>query len=176
MAEQLAFDLLRKGLAADQMVLTVCYDIQNLKDPGRRASYRGEVKTDPYGRQTPRHTRGTESLGGFTFSEKRVVNATLRLFDRTADPQLLVRRMFLAANHTVPREKAAEAMKNRQLSLFDSTDAEQTDACEERERAIQYAVLSLKRRFGKNAVLKGFNFLEGATARERNAQIGGHRA
>ena len=176
MAEQLAFDLLRKGLAADQMVLTVCYDIQNLKDPGRRASYRGEVKTDPYGRQTPRHTRGTESLGGFTFSEKRVVNATLRLFDRTADPQLLVRRMFLAANHTVPREKAAEAMKNRQLSLFDTADAEQAAACEERERAIQYAVLSLKRRFGKNAVLKGFNFLEGATARERNAQIGGHRA
>lgn len=174
MADQLTLDLVRKGLLTDQMVLTVGYDIQNLRDPERRGAYCGEVKTDYYGRQMPKHAHGSENLTCLSSSTEKISAAVLRLFDRIVDRNLLVRRMYVVANHTVLESVIDVSQKSEQLNLFDSVP-DQPDR-EEREREIQRAILKLRRRFGKNAVLKGMNFKEGATAIERNKQVGGHRA
>ena len=174
MADQLTLDLVRKGLLTDQMVLTVGYDIQNLRDPERRGAYRGEIKTDYYGRPVPKHAHGSENIGCFSSSTEKISAAVLRLFDRIVDRNLLVRRMYIVANHTVLESEIDISQKSEQLSLFDSVP-EQPDH-EKREREIQRTILKLRRRFGKNAVLKGMNFKEGATAIERNKQVGGHRA
>ncbi len=177
MADSLSLDVLRKGLLTDQMVLTVGYDIQNLSDPKRREEYRGEVKLDYYGRATPKQAHGSENIGCFTASTEKITAAVLRLFDRIADPSLLVRRMYVVANHTVPERGLDVSQKSEQLSLFDApAGGDDSDEHEQRERSIQHAILGLRARFGKNAVLKGMNFKEGATAIKRNRQIGGHRA
>lgn len=177
MTEQLSLDLVKKKLVTNQMVLTVGYDIENLTDPTRRSMYHGEVKIDRYGRKIPKHAHGSENLGRFTASSRLMTEAVLRLFDRISDPHLLVRRMCVVANRTVPESKAKNAAQCEQLSLFTDCAALQKEEQElERERVIQTTVLELKQRFGKNAVLKGMNFKEGATARERNRQIGGHSA
>lgn len=175
MADGLSLDLVRKKLVTDQMVLTVCYDIENLRDEKRRAAYHGEVKNDHYGRPAPKSSHGSENLRCFGNSTQKITEAVLRLFDRLADPVLLVRRMYLVANHTVPEQSLAPSQRSEQLSLFSAENETGVDG-EQRERRIQQAVLALRARFGKNAVLKGMNFIEGATARERNSQIGGHRA
>ena len=174
MSDSLVLDLVRKGLLTDQMVLTVGYDISNLSDKSRRERYRGEVKADYYGRLVPKQAHGSENIGCFCSSTKKITEAVLRLFDRVVDPKLLVRRMYIVANHTVPESELDASQKSEQLSLF-SAQPEQ-DKGKKRERDIQLAILRLRKRYGKNAVLKGMNFKEGATAIERNRQIGGHRA
>jgi DNA polymerase V len=169
MAESLTLDLVRKGLMTDQMVLTVGYDIQNLKN---NSGYSGEVVSDYYGRRVPKHSHGSENLKCHSSSSVEIVQATLRLFDRIVDPALSVRRMVIAANHTA---REAELKSNAvQLNLFE--EAPKEDDSRQKEREIQHTVLRLQKRYGKNAVLKGMNFKEGATAIERNAQIGGHKA
>ena len=168
MAEQLMLDVVRKGLKTDQVVLTVGYDIVNAGQP-----FSGELTRDHYGREVPRHAHGSENLGGFTSSGKRFVEAAVRLFDRIVNPSLPVRRMYVVANHTVTTQKAAQLCTATQLSLFDVPAAERDS---KQESKIQETVLSLRQRYGKNAVLKGMNLKEGATAVERNRQIGGHRA
>ena len=167
MAEQLALDLVRKGLKTDQVVLTVGYDVANL-----RQKFSGEVTYDHYGRAVPKRTHGSENLGGFTSSSQRFTEAAVRLFSRIVNPDLLVRRMYIVANHTVPASEIPQISVATQLSLFDAPAAEDS----KKEREIQRAVLSLRQRYGKNAVLKGMNLKEGATAKERNRQIGGHSA
>ena len=174
MSDSLVLDLVRKGLLTDQMVLTVGYDISNLSDKSRRERYRGEVKADYYGRLVPKQAHGSENIGCFCSSTKKITEAVLRLFDRVVDPDLLVRRMYIVANHTVPESELDVSQKSEQLSLF-SAQPEQ-DKTKKRERDIQLTILRLRKRYGKNAVLKGMNFKEGATAIERNRQIGGHRA
>ncbi len=174
MSDSLVLDLVRKGLLTDQMVLTVGYDISNLSDKSRRERYRGEVKSDYYGRLVPKQAHGSENIGCFCSSTKKITEAVLRLFDRVVDPDLLVRRMYIVANHTVPESELDVSQKSEQLSLF-SAQPEQ-DKTKKRERDIQLTILRLRKRYGKNAVLKGMNFKEGATAIERNRQIGGHRA
>ena len=183
MADQLALDLAEKGLAADQVVLTVGYDIGNLRDGSCGKEYRGEVKTDRYGRKVPKHAHGTENLGRHTASARRIIQAVSDLFDRTVDPKLLIRRITMSAEHVIPRDeaKAREACGFEQLTLFTDYAAlwkeqERQKAEEEREGRMQEAVLEIKRKFGKNALLRGMNLQEGATARDRNSQIGGHRA
>ena len=183
MADGLALDLVSKRLVTDQMVITVGYDIENLSDPARRARYNGPVNVDYYGRQVPRHAHGSLGLGGFTSSTREIVNAVLALFDRVVDKNLLVRRMYIVANHTVNEDAArkAEAEKSVQLDMFTDYQAEaemkaRVEAQRRRERRQQEVVLAIKEKYGKNAILRGTNFEEGATARDRNAQIGGHRA
>lgn len=181
MTELLSLDLVRKGLCTNQLVLTVGYDIANLKDPARRKTFQGEVKHDHYGRAVPKSSRGTENLGRFTASSMLLGKAIERLFDRIADPGLLVRRMYVVAAHTVPEAAVDKSPMSEQLSLFEDPAAVQKQREEEaaalaRERNIQTTVLGLQQRFGKNAVLKGFNLKDGATSIERNGQIGGHRA
>lgn len=171
MAEAMALDLVRKGLVTDQLVLTVGYDVDNLK-PGHQ--YQGEIHIDHYGRAVPKHAHGTANLDGrHTSSSHAIIQATAALYDRIVDPSLLVRRITLNANHVV-REEDARAGQ-RQQTLFDTVPQEVTLA-RRRERIIQETILTLKARFGKNAVLRATSLEEGATARLRNAQIGGHKA
>ena len=177
MAEQLALDLLEKHLVTGQVVLTVGYDRQNLADPARRVQYRGAVTTDFYGRSVPKHAHGTANLSRPTASAQEIVRAVLDLFDRIVDSGLLVRRLTLAACHVVDEKTAAAAARYEQLDLFTDYAAQQREqAALDRERHMQQAVLAIKHKYGKNALFKGMDLQEGATARSRNAQIGGHRA
>lgn len=181
MADLLALDLVEKGLVTDQIVLTVGYDIGNLKDPALRKEYSGEVKTDRYGRKIPKHAHGTVNLKRYTSSARQIVQAVSELFDRIVDEKLLVRRLSMAAAHVIPEKEAQNEIQFEQLDLFTDYAAlqkeqEKQEAELERERKMQKAVLEIKKKFGKNAVLKGMNLEEGATARDRNRQIGGHKA
>ncbi len=177
MADQLALDLVAQRFVTNQLTLTVGYDIDNLRDPKRRKQYHGEVKTDRYGRQIPKHAHGTANLEGYTASSKRITAAILELYDRIVDEKLLIRRMYLTANRVtaeadVPAEPAME-----QMDLFADPVQKESEAAElARERKLQEAMLGIKSKYGKNAILKGTNLLDGATAAERNDKIGGHRA
>ena len=181
MADNLALDLVDNGMVTNQLVLTVGYDRENLDDPRRRDTYHGEITTDRYGRKIPKHAHGTINLDGYTSSGEELIPATGELYDRIVDPKLLIRRLSLSANHLLDEAGAPKRGEAEQMDLFTDYAAKEQREAEDkaarvRERKIQETVLGLKKRFGKNAVLKGMNLQEGATARERNAQIGGHKA
>ena len=182
MADALSLDLVSKRLVTDQVVMTVSYDRECLTNPTIREKYSGPVTKDHYGREVPKHSHGTENLAQRTSSSRIIVDAAMRLFDRIVNPDLLIRRMNICVNHLLcecqESEKAPEPM---QLDMF--TDYEEVKNRQEqqkqeraRERRLQETVLKLKGRFGKNSILKGTSYEEGATARERNKQIGGHKA
>ena len=178
MVDSLALDLVDKHLVTDQLVLTVGYDIDSLS-PER--GYTGLVITDSYGRQLPQHAHGTVNLGQFTSSSRRMTHAVLELFDRIVDQKLLVRRINLVAAHVLHESQIGKDKKPRQLDLFTDYAAEQKREEQEqgqlqKERKRQEAILKIRERYGKNALLKGMNLEEGATTRERNQQIGGHKA
>ena len=179
MADMLSLDLVDKGLMTDQIVLTVGYDIENLSDPQRNKHYNGPTTTDRYGRKTPKRAHGTENLGGYSSSTSELIKAALALYDRIVDKNLLIRRLSITANHLMAEEDVPQQDTAEQLDLFTDYAAqekhqEETSAALARERKMQEAMLSIKKRFGKNAILKGMNLEEGATARNRNQQIGGH--
>ena len=180
MADQLVLDLVDKGLMTDQIVLTVGYDIENLLDPERRKRYRGEVVTDHYGRQIPKHAHGTVNLPMYNSSTSLIVEAVVDLFNQITDPELLVRRLNLVACRILPEHLAARNTEFTQLDLFSDPEEDrqreirEAELCRERRR--QKAVLTIKKKFGKNAIVKGMNLEEGATAMDRNGQIGGHKA
>ena len=181
MADAAALNLVARKLVADQMVLTVGYDVENLTNSAIRDKYNGPVTTDHYGRHVPKHAHGTANLGTRTFSSSIITKAVMELYDRIVNPDLLVRRISLTTNHVVDESTAMEKAMPQQLDLFTDYEElerqkkEEKDALE-KERRIQEARLAIKQRFGKNAILKGLNFEEGATAKERNEQIGGHKA
>lgn len=174
MADLLVLDLVDHRLMTDQLTLTVGYDRENLTDPQRRLAYRGAVSTDAYGRAIPKHAHGTTHLEEYTSSTTEIVEAMGQLFDRIVNPQLLIRRLNVTANRVL-REDCLPTQGLQQLSLF-SDDGQQRQAQRKRERQKQQAILSIKKKYGKNALLKGMNFRDGATTRERNGQIGGHKA
>ena len=181
MADQLALDLVDQRLATNQLTLTVGYDIDNLRDSERRKQYHGEIKTDRYGRQIPKHAHGTANLDEYTASSKRITAAILELFDRIVDKNLLIRRMYLTANRVEGEDSLPPEPAMEQLDLFTDYAANQAkkelEAAElARERKLQEAMLGIKSKYGKNAILKGTNLMDGATAAERNSKIGGHRA
>ena len=177
MTDLLVLDLVDKGLLTDQMVLTVGYDIDNLQDPERRKKYRGPVVTDHYGRKIPKHAHGTVHLQGHTSSTKEIVDAVMELFDRIVDQELLVRRVNIVACHVLRETDVLPLGMCQQLDLFSSeADTTQREEERKREKRRQKAVLDIQKKYGKNAVLKGMNLEEGATARDRNRQIGGHKA
>ena len=181
MADMLVLDLVDKGLVTDQIVITVGYDIDNLKDPQIRKRYKGEVTTDYYGRAVPKHAHGTANLKGFTSSTREVLQAVEALYDRIVNRELLVRRLNIVANHVMEEAVVPRKMEYEQISLFTdyaAVEQEEKKAQAElaREKKMQHAMLDIKKKFGKNAILKGMNLEEGATARERNNQIGGHKA
>lgn len=178
MADSLALELLDKGLVTDQIVLTVGYDTESLADSDTRARYTGHLATDRYGRKVPPQAHGTANLSRPTSSSRLLTQETARTFDSITDRGLLVRRLTLCANHVVS-ESRRQQTHAVQLDLF--ADHEQTmlrqeaeQAALDKERRCQEAVLRIKKQFGKNAILKGLNYTDGATQRERNRQIGGH--
>ena len=181
MADAIALELVDKRLVTNRLVLTISYDSESLSDPQIRAKYHGPVTTDYYGRQAPKHAHGTANLERMTSSSRLITEAVMSLYDRIINPDLLVRRINLTTNNVVEESKANKHNTPIQLDLF--TDYEELErkrneekAALEKERKMQEAVLSIKKRFGKNAILKGLNYEEGATAKERNQQIGGHKA
>ena len=181
MADLLALDLLDRRLVTDQIVLTVGYDITNLTVPEKRNSYRGSIVTDRYGRDIPKHAHGTLNLKRRTSSARLLSVAAIQLFDRIVNKKLLVRRLTLTVNHVVDEEHTKSPVRMEQLSLFADSlvvrkKHEEEQAELQRERNRQQAVLAIRDRYGKNAILKGMNFQEGATTVERNMQIGGHKA
>ena len=182
MADVLSLDLVDKGLVTDQIVVTVGYDIENLTDPKRKMQYRGATVTDGYGRQIPKHAHGTINLNGFTASTEKILSAVSTVFDRIVDKTLLVRRLNLTANHVIPETSVSEKNAGyEQLDLFTDyairqAEQEQEQHRLERERSMQKTLLTIKRKFGKNAILRGMNLEESATGKDRNAQIGGHKA
>ena len=181
MTDLLVLDLVDKGLVTDQMVLTIGYDIENLSDPAISRAYKGPATVDYYGRRVPKHAHGTINLKNRTSSTKMIMDAVMELFDRIVDSNLLVRRLNLTANKVVAEGSVTEVRQYEQLDLFTDYAAEEKKREEEkltleREKRMQQAVLSIKKKYGKNAILKGMNLQEGATTMERNNQIGGHKA
>lgn len=181
MADLLVLDIVDKGLVTNQIVLTVGYDIENLTDPERRRNYHGTVTTDTYGRQIPKHAHGTENLGGYTSSTKLILEAVTELYDRIVDKTLLIRRISLTVNRLTNEDSAPKGDTGEQLDLFTDYAAvavqkAQEDAALAREKKQQQAILTITKKFGKNAILKGMNLEDGATTAERNNQIGGHKA
>lgn len=175
MSELLVLDLVDKGLAADQIVLTVGYDHTEIPD-----NYEGIIESDHYGRQIPKQAHGSKNLGEYTSSTKKIVSAMAELYNEIVDRRLLVRRMYVVANHVI-YERDVKKDDFVQLDLFsdwENVQAEQEKQEQEkqREKAIQQAMLGIKKKYGKNAILKGLNFEEGATSIERNGQVGGHKA
>lgn len=193
MIELLVLDLVRKHLVTKKIELTIGYDRESLKAQTSRASgetvyfvaktgqvFHGKVTADPYGRPHPRHAHGTGNIEKYTSSTKKIMETVLRLYDRIVDPDLLIRRVNVAAANLIKDDEIPDE-KPEQYSLF--VDYEELEAkkakeqaAEEKERKIQRATLLLQQKYGKNAILKGMNLLEGGTTIERNGQIGGHRS
>ena len=181
MIDQHVLDLVDKGLVTDQIVLDIGYDIENLTDPKISAKYHGDVTTDRYGRKVPKHAHGTANLEKKTSSSHIITEATMNLFDRIINKDLLVRRITVATCKLVRESDVKNETVAEQISLFDDpVEKEKKEQAErqalEQEKQMQKTIIVIKKRFGKNAILKGMNFQEGATARERNEQVGGHKA
>ena len=182
MTDLLVLDLVEKGLKTDQIVLTVGYDIENLTDKNRSDRYKGEIKTDHYGRRVPKEAHGTATLDGYTSSTRKIIDATMTLYDRIVNPKLLVRRMYISANRLISElEAEGKNASTEQMNMFVDYDQDREERAHEkaeleREKHMQAAIIDIKRKFGKNAILKGMNLEEGATAKDRNSQIGGHKA
>lgn len=182
MADQLALDLVARHLVTDQMVLTVGYDRENLKSEKGRPAYRGPVHIDRYGRTVPKAAHGSLALGKYTSSSRLILAKVMELFDKITDPSLLVRRLTLVANHTQPEgTQAQEKPQAEELDLFrdyavEAKQQEQEKQDEQKEKSVQNAILAIKGKYGKNALLRAANLQDGATMIERNGQIGGHKA
>lgn len=172
MADLLSLELVSKRIVTDQIVLTVGYDIESLKK-----SYSGAVETDRYGRKIPKTAHSSENIGCYTSSTKLICETAMKLFDRIVDKELLVRRMYIVANHIITENDAEKEHEYIQLNLFSDTGKQEAEENElKKEKDMQKAILKIKSKYGKNSIIKGMNLKEGATALERNRQIGGHKA
>lgn len=172
MADLLSLELVSKRIVTDQIVLTVGYDIESLNK-----SYLGAVETDRYGRKIPKTAHSSENIGRYTSSTKLICETAMSLFDRIVDKDLLVRRMYIVANHIITENDAEKEREYVQLNLFSDTEKQEAEENElKKEKDMQRAILKIKSKYGKNSIIKGMNLKEGATALERNRQIGGHKA
>lgn len=181
MIDLMALDLVDKGLVTNQIVLTIGYDIENMKDKNRSQSYKGTVTTNYYGKKVPKPAHGTTNLPKQTSSTTLITNAVMELYDKIVNKKLLIRRINIVANKLVDEHSVKNANKYEQLDLFTDYEIlkkqrEKENAESEREKRMQNTILDIKKKFGKNAILKGMNLQEGATAKDRNNQIGGHKA
>ncbi len=177
MTELLVLELIDKKLVTNQMVITIGYDIDNLKG---ETLYKGEVSLDAYGRKVPKHAHGTVNLNTFTSSVKIISDAVNTLFDEIINKKLLVRRLNITANNLVNEVSVREEISSLQLTMFEDYEKAELKRVKEKnrlkkERNMQNAILDIKKKYGKNAILKGMNLKEGATSIDRNNQIGGHK-
>lgn len=181
MLELLSLDLVEKRLVTNQIVLTIGYDIENLTNPEIARCYKGEIKTDMYGRKIPKHAHGTANLDRQTSSTRLISEATLKLYDKIVDDKMLIRRVTLSANNLVLESSVEDKPQYEQIDLFTDYEAltakrEKEEKELQKERKIQEAMIDIKQRYGKNAIIKGTNLQDSATSIERNQQIGGHKA
>ena len=181
MTDLMVLDLVDKGLVTNQIVLTIGYDIENITDKNRSQSYKGTVTTNYYGKKVPKPAHGTTNLPKQTSSTTLITNAVMELYDKIVNKKLPIRRINIVANKLVDEHSVKNANKYEQLDLFTDYEIlkkqrEKEDAESEREKRMQNTILDIKKKFGKNAILKGMNLQEGATAKDRNNQIGGHKA
>ena len=181
MTDLMVLDLVDKGLVTNQIVLTIGYDIENITDKNRSQSYKGTVTTNYYGKKVPKPAHGTTNLPKQTSSTTLITNAVMELYDKIVNKKLLIRRINIVANKLVDEHSVKNANKYEQLDLFTDYEIlkkqrEKENAKSEREKRMQNTILDIKKKFGKNAILKGMNLQEGATAKDRNNQIGGHKA
>lgn len=182
MVDLLMLELIDKGLVTDQIVLTIGYDIDNItKTSGNReGTYSGEIVKDRYGRRIPKHAHGTANLGRFTSSVRLTTNAVVKLYDEIVDKRLMSRRINITANHVIKEEDAMIKQECRQLDLFtdfmDKESHNEEDMQLNKEKQVLKTMIDIKKKYGKNAVVRGMNLKEGATAMDRNRQIGGHKA
>ena len=181
MADALALDLVDKRLVTDQLVLTVGYDMENLTGPRRSRDYHGPVSTDRYGRIIPKHAHGTANLERCTSSGEDLLRAVTALYDRIVNRHLLIRRLSLSAGRLLDEAVVSRQEQPEQMDLFTDYAAREAQRAEDaaahaRERRLQETMLDIKKKYGKNAILKGMSLEEGATAKSRNGQIGGHQA
>ena len=181
MTDLMVLDLVDKGLVTNQIVLTIGYDIENITDKNRSQSYKGTVTTNYYGKKVPKPAHGTTNLPKQTSSTTLIINAVMELYDKIVNKKLLIRRINIVANKLVDEHSVKNVNKYEQLDLFTDYEdlkkqREKENAESEREKRMQNTILDIKKKFGKNAILKGMNLQEGATAKDRNNQIGGHKA
>ena len=181
MTDLMVLDLVDKGLVTNQIVLTIGYDIENITDKNRSQNYKGTVTTNYYGKKVPKPAHGTTNLPKQTSSTTLITNAVMELYDKIVNKKLLIRRINIVANKLVDEHSVKNANKYEQLDLFTDYEIlkkqrEKENAESEREKRMQNTILDIKKKFGKNAILKGMNLQEGATAKDRNNQIGGHKA
>lgn len=182
MADAISLNLVEKQLVTNQLILTVGFDRESLERPEVAARYQGNIVSDYYGRAVPKHAHGTANLNGHSSSSKEIIEAVISLYDKIVDHDLLIRRLNITTNNIISETEATNKSKEPvQLDLFTdyeelAVEAEKKHAERDKERKMQEALIAIKHRFGKNAILKGTSFSEGATARERNNQIGGHKA
>ena len=181
MADSVSYELIEKRLLTDQLVLTVGYDVESLTNQNIASQYRGTIHTDRYGRNVSTHAHGTINIETPTSSASVLIEKVAELYDMIINPKLLVRRLTLSINRLVSEDDLKGQPAARQLSLFDDVEEirriEKTEKeRQDKERRQQEAILRLREKFGKNVVLKGLNFADGATQKERNRQIGGHKA
>ena len=181
MTDLMVLDLVDKGLVTNQIVLTIGYDIENITDKNRSQSYKGTVTTNYYGKKVPKPAHGTTNLPKQTSSTTLITNAVMELYDKIVNKKLPIRRINIVANKLVDEHSVKNANKYEQLDLFTDYEIlkkqrEKENAESEREKRMQNKILDIKKKFGKNAILKGMNLQEGATAKDRNNQIGGHKA
>ena len=174
MTELLALELVEKKLVTDQLVLTIGYDVENLKNDEIRKLYKGEITEDRYGRKVPKHAHGTINLEEKTASTKKLMEAVEKLYDRIINDKLLTRRINLTANKVVKEGKKQAEFE--QMDLFTNyNEIKQKEIKDEKEKNLQYVMIDIKKKYGKNAILKGMNLVEGGTTIERNGQVGGHK-
>ena len=174
MTELLALELVEKKLVTDQLVLTIGYDVENLKNEKIRKLYKGEITEDRYGRKVPKHAHGTINLEEKTASTKKLMEAVEKLYDRIINDKLLTRRINLTANKVVKEGKKQAEFE--QMDLFTNyNEIKQKEIKDEKEKNLQYVMIDIKKKYGKNAILKGMNLVEGGTTIERNGQVGGHK-
>lgn len=182
MADAISLDLVEKRLVTNQLILTIGYDHESLERPETAARYHGNIVMDYYGRTVPKHAHGTANLNRYSSSSKEIIEAIISLYDRIVDHVLLIRRLNITTNNIISETEARNKGKEPvQLDLFTdyealAIEAGKLNAEREKERKMQEALIAIKHKFGKNAILKGTSFSEGATARDRNNQIGGHKA
>ena len=179
MSDLLALDLVSKNLVTNQLVLTVGYDIENLTNPEIKRKYHGEVTSDHYGRNVPKPAHGTFNIDHYTSSSTVIINSMVELYDRIINKDLLIRRINMAAN-VFEEGTVEDKPKIEQINLFDEYEdkselLEKRKESEKEEKILQNVLLDIKNKYGKNAILRGMNLEEGATTKERNGQIGGHK-
>ena len=177
MTELLSLDLVEKNLVTDQIVLTIGYDIENLKNEFISNSYFGEVTEDRYGRKIPKHAHGTINIEHKTSSTKIIINSVMKLYERIINKNLLVRRINITANKVINRDMVINEKKFEQIDFFSDYEKKEENLQKEKEEIeLQKAMINIKNKYGKNSIIKGINLLEGGTTIERNLQIGGHKS